>query len=88
MGTTIISVFGKHFDINIHAVRNLAVWHVPQFHTLFTYVFNLKLVGYFNMARDNVPSNVWKEKRPPGLAFVLVNAEILHYYFKMGEYFW
>ena len=75
--STLISVFGKHFEANTHVANDQADNYLPHFRCSFSNVKYLSPLGYFNLAGEDATHKVCKEKRPPSLAFVLVDADIL-----------
>ena len=88
--TTLISVFGRHFDVNTHVAIEQADSYVLEFDKTFANLENLTPLGYYNHAGMEITGEVRNTKRPPNLAFVLVEANIkmniLHKAFDNDEY--
>ena len=72
----LISVLGKHFEVNTHVANNQADDYLSRFCRSFSNVEYLSPIGYFDITGEDVTHKMWKEKRLPNLAFVLVDADI------------
>ena len=87
----LIAIFGHHFDINTHVASDQAETYVNRFKKAFGQVDDLVPLGYFDIKGVNVTGKVRDEKRPPNLAYVLVEAHVplqkIHQVFSPSDMF-
>ena len=74
--TTLISVFGRHFDVNAHVHTEQADSYVLKFDKTFANVDSYTPLGYYNHTGMEITGEVRNMTRPPNLAFLLFEANI------------
>ena len=72
----LISVFGKHFDLNTHVASDQAESYVCMFKQAFGSIQWLSPLGYYGKQGNDVTSKVRLKRRPPNLAYILVEARM------------
>ena len=71
-----ITIFGHHFDVNTHIANDQVDTYVDQFKNAFGDIHYLQPLGYFDTKGRDVTGDVHINKRPPNLAYVLVQAKM------------
>ena len=72
----LISIFGKHFDLNTHVANDQAESYVRVFKQAFGSIQWLSPLGYYDKQKNDVTSKVRLERRPLILAYMLVEARM------------